>query len=399
MNVRLQQLLEQVEKQEGSPEIYREIADLIYADQTDELLPQFDALHQHAIQQPLTSTYHPEEWRAVINAILDVDKMKAEMFTEAPLRNLNAPRRMLTNRWWSAAAIFLIMLGAGIWWMQTHNWSHAPLNNKHVAVTDLKGLQYGAELTLSSGRVIQLDTASNGNLADDGGAIVRKVDDQIVYQGTVNEEAVYNNIQTHKGKQYHVTLPDGTKVWLNAASKLKYPTTFKKNREVELEGEAYFDVAPNEKQPFIVKVKDMEVKVLGTGFNINAYAEQPYIRTTLINGRVQTTSNTRSVLLEPGEQANVGNNHLFKLKVDVQLYTAWMRGAVYFESETFHRIAAHLERTYDCNFVFTNSDLTALRLTIELRKPKNLQEVLDAISLISDLRFTTTGNTVYVHDK
>jgi len=217
-----------------------------------------------------------------------------------------------------------------------------------------------AILTLSTGKQIVLTGARNGKLAQQGDAdITKTADGQIVY-GKGDESAAaevsYNTTSTPRGGQFQVVLADGTKVWLNAASSITYPTVFTgTDREVEITGEVYFEVAHNAAKPFRVKSNGQIVEVLGTHFNINAYKDEPVITTTLFEGSVKINKGTASALLKPGQQSLVTeNNHAIKItdNVDLDQALAWKNGKFYFTNTDIEEVMRQVARWYDVDIEY-----------------------------------------------
>lgn len=217
-----------------------------------------------------------------------------------------------------------------------------------------------ALLTLANGKTIELDNAHNGTLAKQGATAVNKTSNgQLVYNAAKNADAnepiAINTIATPRGGQYQVILPDGTRVWLNAASSLKFPTRFTGNsRNVEITGEAYFEVTKNAALPFKVKTDRAEIEVLGTHFNVMAYSDENIMKTTLIEGAVNVTTGTSVKKLKPGQQAQTlsnGTTHVIT-DVDVDDETAWKNGIFQFSDAGVDRILRQASRWYDVDVVY-----------------------------------------------
>lgn len=212
-----------------------------------------------------------------------------------------------------------------------------------------------AILELADGTVIDLNSNEKGNIFEKDGLVISKTaDGQIVYNAYNSPKSktfAYNTIRTPKGGQFQVILPDGSKVWLNAASSLKYPEVFHGDeRKVELYGEGYFEVANDKDRPFKVVSKGQVVKVLGTHFNINCYNDEPLVKTTLIEGLVQITENISqsSILLKPNEQASLGSSHKFKIsKNNVENVVAWKNGFFRFQGAKIDQVMRELSRWYN----------------------------------------------------
>ncbi|WP_412465908.1 FecR family protein [Pedobacter sp. KLB.chiD] len=296
----------------------------------------------------------------------------------------------------AAAAILLIVFGI------TYTVLHLakPSPKPHLVTQKNLDVLPGTDkaiLTLADGSKIVLDEHTAANISDkDGLKISRTKDGQLVY--TVSDQSnlklessvSYNTIQTPKGGQYQVILPDGTKVWLNAASSLKYPEVFNGNeRSVELTGEAYFEVAKNKAQPFHVRNHHQDVEVLGTHFNVNSYLDNNTIKTTLLEGRVRI-SNGRSVkILKPGEQAvaEVSGKGIIRLAADVDTEdeTAWKNGLFQFNNADLKSILKQLERWYDVHIDYRTVPNKKYNGMVP-RKAK-LSEVLKMLEKTGNIRF------------
>jgi ferric-dicitrate binding protein FerR (iron transport regulator) len=217
-----------------------------------------------------------------------------------------------------------------------------------------------AVLTLANGKTITLDSAKNGLLANEGNAHIKKTHDgQLVYEGGKNEAAdvpaAMNTVSTPRGGQYQLVLDDGSKVWLNSASSLSFPATFKgATREVEITGEAYFEVAKNAKMPFKVKVNNTVVEVLGTHFNIMAYNDEDAMKTTLLEGSVKISNKQFSGLLKPGQQALLKQNGPIKItdEADADDAVAWKQGIFQFRDASIEAIMRQAARWYDVQVSF-----------------------------------------------
>lgn len=262
-----------------------------------------------------------------------------------------------------------------------------------------------AVLTLADGQQITLDEAGNGKLAEQSGITITKTKDgQLVYTVSAGLKSnalktAMNTIATPKGGQYQINLPDGTKVWLNAASSLRYPTTFRgENREVSLTGEAYFEVAKaNPAQSFKVATSTQTVEVLGTHFNINAYTDEPSTKTTLLEGAVKVLTNDpsdRSLILKPGQQSTwTGSQfHVNYGKEDEAL--AWKNGVFKFEDANLESVMRSVARWYDLDVTYEGT-LPARQFSGEIDRNSNLAQVLDILSFFK-VHFRVNGKQIIV---
>jgi transmembrane sensor len=258
-----------------------------------------------------------------------------------------------------------------------------------------------AMLTLADGSKISLDDAVNGKIAQQSGITIRKTaDGQLVYDiakdASSNKAPQFNTISTPRGGQYQVVLPDGTKVWLNAASKLKFPSSFAQlaDRKVELSGEAYFEVTKDKKRPFIVEAANQEVQVLGTHFNVNAYAEGSATKTTLLEGSVKLKSNAKDYLLRPGQQAIVGSTVRID-EVDTEDAVAWKNGNFIFTDNDIKTVMSTLERWYDIEVVYEGS-ISSIGFNAEISRDRTLIQVLKALEKTGNVQFRIDGRRVIV---
>ena len=275
-----------------------------------------------------------------------------------------------------------------------------------AAVNDIKPGGNKAFLTLADGKRILLTDAANGKLAkEEGIQITKTADGQIVYEVIKTDRlaehknrTAYNTIETPRGGQYQVLLPDGSKVWLNAASKLIYPVSFHGlgERKVELSGEAYFEVAKDKSHPFKVKSSGQEVEVLGTHFNINAYREEGLPRTTLLEGAVQISGNNgNKALLKPGEQAALKGNDIHISKVDIEEAVAWKNGYFFFENADLETVMKQLSRWYDVDIVYPKK--INERFYAQIPSKSSLSEVLKVLELTGKVHFAILGGKIIVN--
>ena len=269
--------------------------------------------------------------------------------------------RLFTLKNVAAAAIVLVAIGAGTYYFIQLNAKRAFIaNNTKPIKHDVDPGNNKAILTLENGAKLVLDSAKIGTLAKKGKISIRKTKDgQLIYaadrgnDAATNEPITYNTITTPRGGQYQVILPDGTKVWLNAASSLKFPTAFAGNqRSVELTGEAYFEVTKNTAKPFMVKVDNMQVKVLGTHFNIMAYSDEAAIKTTLLEGAIQLNNGSKRDFLKPGQQGIVQGDNVQVIDADTDQAIAWKNGFFEFRRANIRDIMKQLSRWYDTEVTY-----------------------------------------------
>lgn len=253
-----------------------------------------------------------------------------------------------------------------------------------------------AVLTLANGDVISLNDAANGELARQGGARITKTQDgQVLYeqQGATAGSAASNTISTPRGGQYRIDLPDGSRVWLNAASRLTFPPSFAglPERRVELSGEAYFEVAKDAARPFKVISQANTVEVLGTAFNINAYNDEPEVKTTLLQGAVKVNGST----LRPGQQAVLHNGNTSVREAETAMETAWKNGEFIFSGQDFKTVMRMISRWYDVDVVY-EAEPRRFRVGGEVSRSRDMNEVLKMLEVTGNVQFKVEGRTVKV---
>ncbi|MNJ87400.1 fec operon regulator FecR [compost metagenome] len=298
-----------------------------------------------------------------------------------------------------AAAIATIVFGGGLYYYNL-NLRKVQLNETAYK-NDAGPGKTGATLTLANGQKIRLSDEKNGELAKDAGVTINKsANGQLVYDIVSDKSAAghINTLSTTNGETYKVRLPDGTQIWLNAASKLIYTTNLIRNgkRVVQLDGEAYFEVSKDKKHPFVVESKGQFVEVLGTHFNINAYRDEPQIATTLLEGSVKVGINGKTQLIRPGQQAvNYGG----RLKVnDVSLddITDWKEGDFFLNHVDFKTAMRKIARWYDVEIVYDVAVPEDLESGGWMSRRNKLSTVLKAIEDTGLARFRIEGKTVHV---
>lgn len=305
----------------------------------------------------------------------------------------------------SAAAIFII--GSVSFYSFFYKDQVSSIDSRLV-LNDINAGGNKAVLTLSDGTKVLLDTAKNGIISGQPGLkITKAADGQLVYTYTAvskynsaTEKDLYNTISTPKGGQYQVVLPDGTKVWLNASSSLRFPTQFADSeRSVSLWGEGYFEVVHDRKSPFFVKTTKQEVKVLGTHFNINSYADEKVVKTTLLEGSVQVSQlseNGQSKLLKPGEQAANNDKDILVKSADIESIIAWKNGDFVLRNEDFKATMRKIARWYNIEVVYGSDAPEDLELGGWVSRTKNLSAVLKLMELTGKVHFKIEGRRVTV---
>lgn len=247
-----------------------------------------------------------------------------------------------------------------------------------------------ALLTLSTGKTVQLQDTATFEIKESDGTIINYSSFQTVYRKnkTSDKQILYNTLSVPRGGEYSLTLPDGTKVWVNAESTIHYPIHFIKDRIVELTGEAYFEVKKNDKMPFTVKVGDNKVQVLGTKFNISAYKSESMF-TTLVEGKVNIQVKSRTLDLKPNEQAEIAadNSTITVRQVNATMYSSWATGVFEFENTSLKDIMGQLSRWYNTKIEFASPEIENIKFTGTILRNKTLGFALYIIQQVSDVKF------------
>lgn len=258
-----------------------------------------------------------------------------------------------------------------------------------------------AVLTLADGQQVDLENAISTNSLSGQGVRVDTSAGKISYHATnrISEELVYNRLDVPRGGEYLLVLEDGTKVWLNSESSLRYPVTFKgKERRVFLKGEAYFEVAHNERMPFIVESGATETRVLGTSFNIRAYADEACVYATLEEGSIRFSSGEESVILKPDEQGRLDtqSGEMDKRQVDTKLHTGWREGRFVFKSQPLDEMMRTVARWYDVEVVFADDSLKHISFSGNIRRSDDFSHIVNMLEMTGELVFKIEGKTIYI---
>lgn len=375
------------------------------AEEEAELMQWYNATNQHPVEWPISHKGEPEE-------------IKARMLSN--LQHAIHPSSKVIpiyrRRSWQIAASLLILLGAGAWFAmnRTSTGNAVPIITAEAETKPILPGGNKATLTLADGTTIVLDTASNTTLAQEGNTRIIKLNNgQLTYKDadklTTAATGLYNTIRTPNGGQYQVILPDGTHAWLNAASVLRFPITFTGNeRKVQLSGEAYFDVAKNSAMPFRVVTINEEshelsrVEVLGTSFNVNAYNNEPSIKTTLVDGKVKVSSadtTMRPVILTHSMQASLyqdqqRSRNIMVREVDTDDVIAWKNGLFNFNNADIKTVMRQIARWYDVEVVY-EGNLPNEKFEGEIPRNSTLAEVFKILEL-SAVHFKVEGRKVTV---
>ena len=345
--------------------------------------------YDNLLQQFIDEIYQAEEGGEDISSARR-EELLYKIYTTAP-----TPRRIGRIRWWAAASVALLLVSGGLYFASQKREAPMPVAVKSAVLkTDVLPGGNKAVLTLADGSTVTLDSAGSQVLRQ-GNTAIRQLNGQLQYENkSAVKEISYNTLTTPRGGQYQVLLPDGTGVWLNAGSSLRYPVAFtEKERKVMLTGEAYFEVVHDDKKPFRIQVGDQLVEDLGTHFNINAYADEPEMKTTLLEGSVKVGN----VILKPGEQALVNKHGDISVKkgINVADAVAWKSGFFVFKDANLKTVMREIARWYDVNIIYQPDVNNNQQFSGRIDRNLTLSEVLNGLAL-TKARFSMEKNRTVV---
>ncbi len=302
-------------------------------------------------------------------------------------------------KWVAAASLLIAVLGAYFYF--SHRWMRVEsvVKNTSPAHDVAAPVTTKARISLASGRVIRLDSAGSGTLAVQGGVKIRKDDDgEVVYSVENNEggEVQYNTLDNPRGsKVASLVLSDGTKVWLNSESSLRYfASVGRGGRHVTVDGEAYFEVAADATRPFIVSANGVTTEVLGTRFNVNCYPEEKHIAITLLEGGIRVSRGGIARVLQPGQQAQTGEGISVKNNIDVGAVMAWKNGLFQFVNADLPVVLRQLARWYDLEVVYEGA-IPVRKFEGKIQRNLHLSDVLDALAR-NQVHYSIVGNKLTV---
>lgn len=319
-------------------------------------------------------------------------------FNGVPVKKLSLWPRFVA----AAAIVIAIMTGGYLYYDKLTFGSSSEI----LVQNDIAAGSNGAILTLADGKQIAINDALSGNIAAESGVRISKTENgEIMYEviSAANAALAYNTLTTARGQQTQLRLPDGTMVFLNAESSLKYPNNFaaSKTRKVFLTGEGFFEVAKDKAHPFIVQSKQQSVEVLGTHFNINAYEDNKEVKTTLLEGsvRVSSASGYLSKLLNPGQQAKVSENVIDVVNVETEDAVAWKNGRIMYEEEPLENIMNDVARWYNVQVVYKNEKVKDKTFFVSISRKDNVSTLLKLLMKTSAVTFEIKGNQIIVDQK
>ena len=329
------------------------------------------------------------------------DQERGRQIMESRWRTVKSHTIRKTVRWitWSKyAAVILLFVSMGIFWFVNEEEQEV----ENVAVTKIEHGSMKAQLVLANGRRVDLVPETNLQLEEEGGTRILTLDNMVKYSGMdslvgQSTEVKYNTLIVPRGGEFSLELADGTRVWLNTESKLRYPVAFTGDeRRVEMDGEVYFEVAKNREKPFVVTVNGVDIRVLGTSFNVSAYQED--VVTTLVTGKVQLKKGDEQVVLLPNQQA-IWSDDKFKVKqVDARNYVLWKEGIFYFEDVDLEMILDDMARWYNVNIFYVNPTLKKMKFSVEIKRYEDINEILRRIEQTKRVKFEKKDRTINVYE-
>lgn len=340
----------------------------------------------------------PENYKAYYKRSQEFTNNQGWEFLSKKMRNNQ--RRNIILKVCRYAAILLIPIIIAIIAIQDISYDNSVAEQLESQLVQILPGEKKAILTMDDGETIDLGDNTTKSMQEKDGTQILIDSTQLNYQLAENtqktEKTIYNKIDVPRGGEYTLTLSDGTKVYLNAMSSLRFPVRFTDNtREVELEGEGYFEVTPNIK-PFIVKYNNVAVEVLGTSFNISAYSDEES-HTTLVNGSVKVSMGTgESTILKPSQQAYVkpGSNELNVRVVDTSQYTSWINGKIYFKDERLEDIMNQLSRWYDMSVFYAEPSIKDIRFGCNVNRYKEITPFLELLEQTEKLKISVKDKNI-----
>ena len=386
---RLQYLMGQYGANEATPEERAELQAFLLTEQGEQAFEEA-GMSLIATNKEDAPSIDPRAYQTLLHKILSVD-------TQPGTTPVVTIKHYHWRRWTAIAAVILC-LATGTWlYLNKSDIRHQPISKSGLPGHD------GAILTLADGRQVILDSAGNGIIATENGATLTLRDNQLQYnKSAISDQQISDNLlTTPKGRQFQLVLPDGTKVWLNAASSIRFPTAFNgRSRNVTITGEAYLEVAKQKSMPFLVNINNQAtIEVLGTSFNINAYQNEANIKATLIDGSIRITNQrsaiSQSANLVPGQQAQLTAGQLNVTKeADLSKVMAWKNGLFNFDGASLQEVMKQVERWYDIEVVYEEA-VPSIQFFGKMGKDITLPQLLEALKS-SEIHFTIEGKKLII---
>lgn len=359
-----------------------------------------DLAEQKLINQYLDAFQEEKIWNSDEMGDLDAVNQRLHPKITNEIKRRGKGFRIYSLRWMSAAAAVLLLIGTAVYFSVYKD----PTSNSNLVGVgnDIQPGKKQASLTLADGSVLHLNDVQEGTVQIKNGVRISKINGQLVYE-VLDADArstEYNTISTPEGGEYMLILSEGTRVWLNAASSLMFPTNFNSDeRNVQLSGEAYFEVSKDKRKPFIVSTGKTKVTVLGTHFNINSYSDEPTVKTTLLEGSVSVSQSNQAVVLKPGQQSqspSTGDSDITLLSsINTEAVMSWRSGLFQFENTPLQEVMRQLSRWYGVEIDYRGS-LESDRFTGYISRNVKLSSVLNMLEQSADVQFSLKGKRLTV---
>lgn len=351
----------------------------------------FDRFYQEQILQQNLKTFEHANRDVIWQKTLDKMEEANLPFTRPVVKRISF--RLV------AAAAVLIILGISLFVLQ--NELKTPLPIQQVTVHDVAPGTSGATLTLANGKEISLSDQHAGTIEEESGVKISKLaNGELIYElsSKADNATGENTLSTANGQTYQIRLPDGSKVWLNAASSLSYSPILIKDgkRRVKLKGEAYFEISKDKSKPFIVSTDRQEIEVLGTIFNVNAYTNEPNTRTTLLEGAIRVRTGDNEKLVKPGEQAIAEGQRIQIRPIDVENVVDWKRGDFYLNHVNFKEAMRKIARWYNVDVIYEDTVPDDMESGGWISRDRSLAQVLKSIESSGMVSFRIDGRKLYV---
>lgn len=367
------------------------------------LLRKYDKGDCNAEEQALVETWYLKQQVSMVDALTEPELKKDlhEIFISLP-----GNKSHTLSLWMRVAAAVVLISAVGLYFYATKNGKDS-LKEAPSARNIAPG-KNSATLTLANGRRIVLSDSLRGQIAIETGITITKSNDgQIVYTLTdrghnhnVNPVLGLNALSTSRGQQYQLVLPDGTHVWLNAASSIEFPASFAgmSHRKVSIKGEVYFEVVKDKNHPFLVESRGQQITVLGTHFNVNSYMDETSVKTSLVEGRIQVKlANGKSKVLTPGQQSWVNGTEIRVTDADTEAVVDWKDGNFYFLNENIESVMRKISRWYNIEVVYAIKDHDVV-FGGEISRSKDLSQVLSLLEATKSVHFKVEGRRIFVMD-
>ncbi|HAF35996.1 MULTISPECIES: FecR family protein [Sphingobacterium] len=358
-------------------------------EETAELFQYFqDTNNKEALEQMIENQLESRDKEELIDKMI-LDRVFGKIDLDTEPQNFKSPTWYKTTG--VAAAIILII-------SISYLFLNRSTYNDHTA-TIIEPGRDKATLVLSSGKTIVLEDVANGKLTEELGTTIEKTEKGGInykIEGNTDVRIAMNLLNVPKGGQFQITLSDGTKVWLNSNSSLKYPSAFSTSeRRVELTGEAYFEVSKNKQKPFIVETSLQKVEVLGTKFNINAYDDESSTQTSLAEGSVRVSCKNNTTLLKPGQQSTLTDQNIAVRSINLDQVLDWKNGDFNFSNNNLKEIMRKISRWYNIEVIF-EGPISQETYVAQISRKKRLNDVLRALQLSGSIKYNIRNNKLYI---